>query len=205
LGEFLYFDDVERYKFANSKLEYIIENINVDSYNIADILSFSCDFSFTKPCKELYWYIQPTIFSVGLCEYGQNKQLLFNYEKYFANGIFNTQTIKLEQLDILLPNVDDNYYFYCLPYKYLNNNQPKGVYYHSFCLYPEETQPSGTANFSIIKGKQYNGTFRDDFLEYYFKNKSINPHNYNMLLRFFAKTYNMIIIHKGQSNLLFAI
>ena len=63
------------------------------------------DFSFTKPCKELYWYIQPTIFSVGLCEYGQNKQLLFNYEKYFANGIFNTQTIKLEQLDILLPNV----------------------------------------------------------------------------------------------------
>jgi hypothetical protein len=208
LGEFVYFDDVERYKFANSKLEYIIENINDNSYDINNTLSYSCEFTFSKPCKELFWYVQPNIFTIGLSEYGQNKDLLFNYENYFNSDIISSQSFKLEQLEILLPNINDNYYFYCLPYKYLNNNQPKGIYYHTFSLYPEETQPSGTANLSIIKGKQYNIIFNNGFLNEYFNNSAstnINPNGYNMLLRFFAKTYNMFVIHKGQSMLLFTL
>lgn len=208
LCEFLYFDDVERYKFANSKLEYIIENINDNSYNINNSLSFSCDFTFSKPCKELYWYVQPNLFNVGLSEYGQNYNLLFSYEKYFTNYLISSQSLKLDQYEVLVQNIDDNYYFYCLPYKFLNNNPPKGIYYHSFALYPEESQPSGTANFSIIKGKQYNIIFNNEFLDEYFNNSlgtNINPNNYNMLLRFFAKTYNMLVIHKGQSNLLFML
>jgi hypothetical protein len=102
-------------------------------------------------------------------------------------------------------------------------------YYHTFSLYPEETQPSGTANLSIIKGKNYNITFNTNFIDEYFNNGNIisnnaktefnsnNPINYKsinnnmninnhgLIIKLFAKSYNMFIIENGHGNLLFTV
>jgi hypothetical protein len=44
--EYIYFDDVERAKFANSKLEYVIEIFNQDIYNINNMDMFNCELSY---------------------------------------------------------------------------------------------------------------------------------------------------------------
>lgn len=210
IAEVIYFDDVERGKFANSNLEYIIETFNEDIFNITSLNYFNCDLSFIKPCKELLWYLQPQIFQEGLTLYGQNLNLLYDTSKYFINNPIQSQNLTLNQLELLIPNVDINYYTYLLSFKYLNNILPNGIYYYSFCLYPEETQPSGTVNLSIIKGKQYRFQFNDDFINEInnfvlnLNDLSININrNTNFILRFISKSYDLFVINKGSANLLF--
>ena len=230
---FIYFDEIERKKFATSKLEYVIETIDQNIFDINKSLqtTFSGELSFTKPTKELFWYIQPKIFNIGLTQYGQNTQLLFEYSNYYDFNIINNQNISLDKYNILINSNSqyNNYYFNVLPYKYLSYNLPNGIYYHTFSLYPEETQPSGTANLSIIKGKNYNITFNTNFIDEYFNNGNIisnnaktefnsnNPINYKsinnnmninnhgLIIKLFAKSYNMFIIENGHGNLLFTV
>ena len=104
----------------------------------------------------------------------------------------------------MLPKVDDNYYYSLLSYKFLNNSLPKGIYYHTFSLYPEETQPSGTANLSVIKSKLYRIQFTQDFITEYYSSP-INPNNSNITLKFIAKSYNMFIVEKGNCKMLFTV
>ena len=208
--EVIYFDDVEREKFANSNLEYIVETINEDVFNLTSLNNFDCELSFVKPCKELIWFLQPQIFYEGFTSYGQNISLLYDTSRYFINNPIQSQNLTLNHLDLLIPNVDINYYTYLLSYKYLNNVLPRGVYYNSFCLYPEETQPSGTVNLSMIKGKQYRFQFNNNFIEEItnfvlnLNNTSLNiNHNTNFILRFISKSYDLFVINKGSANLLF--
>ena len=206
--EVAYLDDIERDKFANSKLEYVVEIFNEDLYNINSLNYFNCELSFIKPCKELLWYLQPQIFYDGFTTFGQNISLLYDNSVYFVNNPIQTQNLTLNQLDVLIPNIDINYYTYLLSYKYLNNTLPEGVYYNSFCLYPEESQPSGTANLTIIKGKQYRFQFNSDFVTEInnfvlnLDSSSINR-NTNFILRFISKSYDLFVVNKGSANLLF--
>jgi hypothetical protein len=244
--QFIYFDEIERKKFATSKLEYVIETIDQNLYDVSQSQNsiFTADLSFTKPTKELFWYIQPKIFNTGLSQFGQNKQLLFDYSDYYDFNIIKQHSMSLDQYNIIINNnstlIDNtssstidltysNYYFNVLPYKYLSNNLPLGVYYHTFSLYPEETQPSGTANLTVIKGKEYSVSFDRNFLDEYFNNgqtiinnaqsqynpnnpinyiamqNNLNLNNQGLVIKIFARSYNMFIIENGHGGLLFTI
>ena len=116
----------------------------------------------------------------------------------------------MNHLDVLVSKVDINYYTYLLSYKYLNNTLPVGIYYNSFCLYPEETQPSGTVNLTVMKGKQYRFQFNDNFVSEIdafvlnLNNSSMNINrNTNFILRFISKSYDLFVVNKGSANLLF--
>ena len=206
LAEYIYFDEIERGKFVTSKLEYVIENINTDVYNIDNEPVFNCELSFTKPVKELYWYVQPNIFTNMLSKHGQNMDLLLTTNSYLPN-IINTHSLKLDQYEVLFGKASTNY-VNMLSYKYLNNNLPDGVFYHTFALYPEETQPSGTANMSIIKSKLFNCNLNPDFIHDYYENNNtnnLNPSNTGLTLKFYAKSYNIFVIEKGRAELLFTV
>jgi hypothetical protein len=210
ISEIIYFDDVEREKFANSKLEYIIETFDSNIYNIQNNEYFDCEFSMTTPVKELMWYIQPKIFTDGLTKYGQNTSLIFDSNYYFTNNIITNQKLIFNNSDALFNYniINNNYYTYLLSYKYLNNILPLGIYYYSFCLYPEDSQPSGVINLRCFKGKQYYIEFNKEFINEY--NKFIQllyPDNINnknkFILKFISKNYNLISIHKGQISIIF--
>jgi hypothetical protein len=68
IAEVVYLDDVERAKFANSKLEYVVEKFDENIFDIRNKELFDCELSFNNPCKELLWYLQPQIFKDGLTE-----------------------------------------------------------------------------------------------------------------------------------------
>ena len=208
--EAIFMDDIERTKFASSKLEYVIERFESDIFTIKNRNFFDCELSFNNPCKDIIWYIQPNLFIDGLSEFSQNTRLKFDTNQYNYN-IITKQSIQLNQLDLLLSMVDNHYYTYLLPYKHLNNTLPNGIYYHSFCLYPEETQPSGTVNLRSIKGKQYSVTLNPDWLAQYYTQLQIlfasSPstiNNKNVLtLKVIGKVYDMFVVTNGKANLLF--
>ena len=207
--ETVFMDDIERSKFASSKLEYVIERFDTDVFTIKNKNFFDCEISFNNPCKDLLWYIQPNLFIDGLSEFSQNTSLNFNSINNNIS-IISKQKFQLNQLDLLLSIVDNNYYTYLLSYKFLNNILPEGIFYHSFCLYPEETQPSGTANLRSIKGKQYSVSLNGEWLlQYYkqletlFKVQSIIDNKYALTLKIIGKVYDMFVVSNGKANLLF--
>jgi len=206
--ETIYLDNDEREKFANSKLEYVVEIFEENVFNIKNLDNFDCELSFNSVCKELLWFIQPQIFIDKLTPYGQNMNLLYDYNSYFNNEIIDKHNLLFNLTDVLLNNINMNYYTYLLSYKYLNNILPNGIYYQSFSLYPEESQPSGAINLRQIKGKQYILFFNKQFIEEYntmlnqlYKNNNNNKKSFN--LTFISKNYNLLVIHKGMSQLLF--
>jgi hypothetical protein len=217
--ESVFLDDVERAKFANAKLEYVVEVHDENIFNINDITtnqSYDVELSFNNPCKELIWFVQPQLFIDGLTQFGQNISLLFDTSNYFTNKLFVNQTLSFNQLDALIKNVnintDFNYYVNTLSYKYLNNTLPDGIFYHSFCLYPEETQPSGTINLRQVKGKLYHVNFNKKFIDEYIVilNKlyanylpSLINNKKSFTLKFLSKNYDLFVVHKGQAHLLF--
>lgn len=209
IGEFIYFDDAEREKFANSKLEYIVESYDENIFTIQNQNFFTCDLTFDNPCKELYWYIQPQIFQDKITNYGQNVNLIFNSSYYFNHEIVAKQNLIFNQMETLFPNVGWNYYTNFLSYKYLNNILPEGLYYNTFCLYPEESQPSGTINLRYFKNKQYYIEFNPAFINEYNKliqllyGTTISNKN-SLLLKIISKNYELIVINKGRLILLFS-
>ena len=206
ITEVVYLDDIEREKFANNKLEYIIETIDSDIYNNNyNNHTFTCDLSFTQPCKELLWYIQPQIYYNNLNKNGKNKSLIFTNTDLSTNNIIDKQRFLLNNYDVLLENIDDNYYTYALPYKLFNNTLVPGIYYHSFCLYPEDTQPSGTVNLRYIKGKSYilsiNNLFINDYTNILKQLNELNKTNF--IIKFISKNYQLLVISNGTANFLF--
>ena len=211
--ETIYLDDFERGKFANSKLEYVVEDFDENIYKIPNINTFDCELSFLNPCKEILWFFQPQIYIDGLTPYGQNISLLFDTNTYFKNRLLTKQKLLFGNYDALLDNINDNMYTYMLSYKLLNNVLPSGVYYNPFCLYPEETQPSGTINLSEIKNKQYQVNFNQSFLtEYntllntlYTGNTNLINSKSSLTLKFISKNYDLFVVNKGTAKLLFSI
>jgi len=206
IAEVIFLDDIEREKFADSKLEYVVETINEDIFDINNKNLFDCELSFVKPIKELIWYIQPQLYYDKISRYGQNLDLLFDYKKYFKNNPISNQKLTFNQIDLLLDKVDTNYYTYLMSYKFLNNILPEGLYYYSFCLYPEESQPSGAFNLREIKGKQYRIEINTNYiseLNNLLNSLKINNSKKSFFLKFIAKTYNFFTIEKGNGKLVF--
>ena len=206
--ESIFFEDNEREKFANNELEYIIEEYKEDVFDIANNISYDCELSFAGLCKELYWYVQPSIYKNKLLYYGQNLNLLFAYDNLFKTSIIENQKLLFDQCDVLINDNNINYYTFVLSYKYFTNILVDGVYYKNFGLYPEQSQPSGTINLKYIKSKQFilnfNSLFIDEYTNFLIKCFG-NNYDFNkniFLLKFIASQYTVINISNGKFNVL---
>jgi hypothetical protein len=202
LCENVFLDDVERNKFASSKLEYIIETFNENIFDINNLNIFDGNISLDKPCKYLKWFIQPKNFLLGLSPYSKVTPYIYDYTKYFVNFTFDKQIINLNQLELLNPYLDKSFYSYVLGFKSLNRELPDGIYYYNFALFPEDFQPSGTANLSIITEKKIRFEMNTLFLNEYFTSK-LNPGSLGLQLKVLTLNYNLFVVHQGIGRLVF--
>jgi len=202
LCENIFLDDVERNKFASSKLEYIIETFNENIFDVNNLGIFDGTISLDKPCKYLKWFIQPKTFLLGLSNYSKVTPYLYDYTKYFTNYFFYKQIINFNQLDLINTYLDKSFYTYVLGFKSLNRNLPDGVYYYNFALFPEDSQPSGTANLSIITEKKIRFEMNPLFLTEYFTSK-LNQSQLGLQLKVLTTNYNLFVVHQGIGRLVF--
>jgi hypothetical protein len=204
LVEYIYIDDIERSKFASSKLEYVIEGYQENVFDITNLPLYNADLSIDRPNKYLKWFIQPKNFINGITEYGPVTPYIFDYSKYYKNSIYTSLKITLNQIDLLNIQIKESFYNLVTPYKCLNRSFDKGINFYNFSLYPEEVQPSGTANLTIIKEKKFSYQMNRAFLDEYF-NSELNQNNLGLQLKVLSISYNFFIVHMGSGRLIFSI
>jgi len=206
ITECIYLDDVERSKFCSSKLEYVIELFQENLFDLDRRLLFNGELSLDRPTKELLWTTQPKLFLNGLCEFGKI-YTQYDYTKFFENNIYSSYNISLNQMQLTKPKLTDIFYNELQSYKYYNNLLPKGVSAYNFSIFPEAQQPSGTVNFTILKGKLINFNLNLKFIEEYFdeiNDNKINPNDLDIFLKFYSRSYNFFVVEKGMGQILFS-
>jgi hypothetical protein len=169
-------------------------------------LLFNGELSLDRPTKELLWTTQPKLFLNGLCEFGKI-YTQYDYTKFFENNIYSSYNISLNQMQLTKPKLTDIFYNELQSYKYYNNLLPKGVSAYNFSIFPEALQPSGTVNFTILKGKLINFNLNLKFIEEYFdeiNDNKINPNDLDIFLKFYSRSYNFFVVEKGMGQILFS-
>ena len=157
-ADYIYLDTDERRRFAQVSHEYLIEQLQYQSFSSGS----SFKLNFNHPVKELIWTGEGPS-SAGVHSgpnlphnIQQNSDGTTDVEDT-ANGTCTFQ-LKLNGHDRFAAR-DCRYFTRNQPYTYhpnFNGNTSKGdsVYVYSFALKPEEHQPSGTCNFSRIDNAQ---------------------------------------------------
>lgn len=176
---YIYLDESERTIFAKNTHEYLIPQVQYQLFdgvrsgpNVADLI-------LNLPVKEFLWIIQND-------DKVLNQNAWNDYLKVMKNGTFlfngNERT-----------NIKDGVFWDVLQnWKYHENYIP-AVYNYSFSLFPEDTKPSGTSNFSRIVNPQFQLTLDD----------TLNPDE-NYILYFYAVNYNVLRVMAGMTGLVFS-
>ncbi len=150
LIDYIYLDAAERRKFAQSSHEYLIDQLQLlELSNVTQPVLHCVLNNFVHPSKEIIWVAQQRRFVQNFT--GHHKNQWDNYSLTEENRI---NPIIFSTIDFhgytRVPRLSGNYYNYVQPYQHHYTTPSDGINTYSFSLYPEEHQPSGSANFSRL-------------------------------------------------------
>ncbi len=168
-ADYVYLDTEERKRFAASAHEYLIEQLQFTGDEPVSSASNKIKMSFNHPVKEIIWVVQRDSFVV--CDPATidpwKGQQPFNYTDYWDRAVldsgysvslmdgmagYNPTAIANIQLNgqDRFQEREGRYFNLVQPWQHHTNIPATGINVYSFCLNPEEHQPSGSCNFSRI-------------------------------------------------------
>lgn len=171
LAEYIYIEEEERIRFAKTKMEYLLDTlqINGDIILTKDTLdeenSKSMHIYFQNPVKEFIWVIQRLDFVDGSRPNGERKwnNYGFDFDSAKQNPI---ESIKIKFSSRDREQFHDVELFnYVYPYERHYHTPSDGVHVYSFSLRPELNQPNGSANLSRIDDASIIVKLRSDVVE----------------------------------------
>ena len=212
-SDFFYLDTDERRRFSQMSHEYLIEQLQFTGSEVTSTLGteavpFSMRLNFNHPTKALYWTTELT---------GQNEAAVnpfyngwreaepANIKGLVASGDYAEyhDNCPIDEVQLQLNGHErfstrkGSYFHLCQPYQHHTRvpyDHWVGMY--SFCLSPEEHQPSGALNFSRID----NASLKLKF-------KGLNGPSASSLTRtvyVYAVSYNVLRILSGMGGLAFS-
>jgi len=187
--DYIFLENEERRKFASCNLEYLIEQLQVNTVGV-DEKNVVVPMDINHPVKELIWVLQTD----RIFQTGPNK----SYEFFdFSNGepkpgdTIDSATIQMEGQDRF--RWREPFYFRVVqPYQYHTRVPRNFIYLYSFALKPEQHQPTGTCNFSRIDNASLVLTLNECVIQ---KNTQLN---------IYAINYNVLRIEAGIAGLVYA-
>tara|TARA_B100001093_G_C26836101_1_gene1018415 strand:+ start:538 stop:2028 length:1491 start_codon:yes stop_codon:yes gene_type:complete len=189
LANYVYLDNKERWQFTHKELEYLIPLLDIipEKKFYSTNVSFKLDL-INNPVKIIYWR------ALLLSNYDSNNY--YDYSSYPLNLTGNkilVNNCNLYLNSISRENLTEHKFFKNLQI-YMNkmSSTEKNILMYSFCLFPEEYQPSGTFNFNRI----------DDAYLQLTLNKAVNYQN-PVLIKGYAIHYNVLRIADGIGSLVF--
>ncbi len=194
LVEYGFLDDSERTRFSRARHEYLIEQIFFNGTETINGLHQSFKVGFTQSCKELIWISQ--------LESSIKNNDWFNYtDSLISNGdngnngknIITSCALLFNGVERLSTR-DIGYFSKLQIYQNHSHGASEGINVYSFALHPENHQPSGTVNLTMID----NVKLRLSVIP------KINSKNVAKL-RIYGITYNILRISNGISGLLFQL
>ena len=160
---YIYLDTDERRRFAQVSHEYLIEQVQVQSFVINTTGTHTFKLNLNHPVKELIWGSLSTLHAWGKSDNSGAGQFATsgNAPSSGTQDSEPTFQLKLNGHD-RFEKLPATYFSRYQAYKY-HTSGGKGsnrdtLHIYSFALKPEEHQPSGTCNFSRIDNAQLVGT-----------------------------------------------
>jgi hypothetical protein len=189
---FIYLDVFERTKFAKEKNhEYLIEQFqSLNGFQLAqNLINANVRLFFNHNIKELYWTYRTSVATsnndynnyANVTNYGTSNELIV--------APFNEMNLRFNGND-RFEKLSETFFRLYQPYKHHSSGTNDYIYMYSFALNPEDTQPSGTCNFSKLD----NITLNLDC------SASIP----SGIINVYAINYNILRIQNGMSGLLFS-
>jgi hypothetical protein len=219
-SDFFYLDTDERRRFSQMSHEYLIEQLQYTGSEMTSNIStsavpFSMRLNFNHPCKAIYWTTEMTgegEASANPFYNGWRKDEPKDMKARVQHGSFGEfhdncpiQDVQLQLNGHERFSVRDGSYFHlCQPYQHHTRvpyDHWSGMY--SFCISPEEHQPSGALNFSridnaslklMMKGANVEGLSDND--------KTTEVHSRTVYV--YAINYNVLRILSGMGGLAFS-
>ena len=147
--DYIYLDADERRRFAQASHEYLIEELQYDIFENVTANKFQGKVDFVHPCKELIWTFQFNDFVDNFNETNKSQWSNFSLTN---DGLGNPVATSYFELNGYqrVPNLEGNYFNYVQPYECYSNTPGDGINVYSFALEPEELQPCGTCDMTIL-------------------------------------------------------
>jgi len=182
--DYVYLDRQERKLFAQSSHEYLIEQVQRTTFKDINFNKESFLLDFFHPCKEIIWVAQQRKYTENID--GWTKLRWDNYtisDNNEGNIIKNAEVIMNSYVRVEKKN--GNYFNYVQPWQCHRNTPSDGINVYSFSLFPEEFQPSGSANFTKLTRVTLNLEFDESFFP-----ELADPEE--LELRVYATNYNIL-------------
>ena len=185
--DYIYLDSNERKKFAQSSHEYLIEQLQIINYEDISGTMYQDVVDFYHPCKEIIWVAQSTTADSNSDGYEP-----IDLSKYTVT-VAGTEIVPIAYTSINFNSMnrvmlyESTYFNYVQPYECHTRAPNQGVNVYSFALRPEEHQPSGECNLSVISQVQINFDF----------DPSIMQNGINLNITIYATNYNILRYHSG--------
>lgn len=211
LVEYVYLDDDERFKFAQTKQDYLIEQLyftpNVPIEGTNPKIKLDID----QPCKLTVWLAQLDYISNFNDRFNYtdshilkkkpdhfhtdpNKIKMFhdkNFNQEVGKSLIDEELIKLNS-QVRVERMNNEYFEYVQPFQLTTNTLPPGSGMYSYSLFPTDSSPSGATNMSQIE-------LIEIFLKMNFK---VNI-NQRAKFRSYSLCYNVWRVEYGLSDLIF--
>lgn len=196
LVDYVYLGTDERRRFAQSTHEYLIEQLQINTFNIYQNADFRAKLDFFHPCKELIFVFQfndyienpdgykpcqwdnfsLTDSKMAHADLGKGNPISF--AQFFLNRYDRT------------PKLAGNYYEYVETFEVHKRSPIKdGINIISFALHPETLQPSSTCNLSKIDLATLEITF----------DPLVTASTNGGILKVFATNYNILRFYGGMA------
>jgi hypothetical protein len=195
LIDYIYLDAQERRRFAQSSHEYLIDQVQVlETKNVTESNFQIVINNFVHPCKELIWLAQQERYMENFSGYIRTR-----WDNYSISDDNKGNPISFTTLDFHSYNrvarQNGNYFNYVQPYETHHTTPSDGINMYSFCIHPEDHQPSGTANFTRLSRVQLQMEF----------NPILFTDNTDTVLtvRVYTRNYNILRIMSGMAALSF--
>ena len=158
LVNYIYLDSDERNKFIQNKHEYLIDQLQIFSPQTITTSNAIVRVDTANPSKFIVWVAQLLYFL------DTNNNDMFNYTDdylYIKNNLNKKNILAgsslVDQECIILnggfdrlSNRSHKYFNYIQAHQYLPTSPAEGINFYSFCLLPQEFQPSGSCNMSYV-------------------------------------------------------
>ena len=148
--DYIYLDIDERRRFAQASHEYLIDQLQILELPIVSQKTLQVNLNkFVLPSREIIWVAQKVSYTKN--PDGTTQTQFDNYSLTDTNmgNPIAYSTLQFHSYE-RIARFDGNYFNYVQPYQHHQTTPSDGINMYSFALFPEEFQPSGSANFSRL-------------------------------------------------------
>jgi hypothetical protein len=143
--DYIFLDTDERRRFAQVSHEYLIEQLQFTGEQSINAPSVRIPLMLNHPVKELVWVVQNPEYvdcaSIHNCPW--------RYSDATGDTPVLTAKLQLNGNDRFAER-QGKYFNRVQPFQHHSNSPSMGIHVYSFALKPEDSQPTGTCNFSRI-------------------------------------------------------